>query len=459
MFPIPKRLFTSRPGGVRPYPGGNRPLLPFRILPAPPKLWISTLQRKNQLANPLVRIGESVSKGQLIGQGETPPVRIHAPAAGTVIAIDKQMDRDGAWFERIVLERENSPPGEPAPKQDWRRLRPEEILLRIQEAGVVGLGGAMFPSGEKLRGQIGRPCDYLLVNAAESEAYLQSDAALIARMGLDLIGGIDILAHCLRPRQIVVGLKHADRLYPLLRKAIAEYRKQLTAEEGGSSQLPPVRIARLRNRYPQGAERQLIQALSGRRISAGQLPADVSCSVFNAGTVKAVYDAAAFKIPLTERAVTVSGSAVARPGVFWAPIGTPLPALLEAAGGFRRPPARMIEGGPMMGTPFFSLEQYLTQRTSGFLFLEESEIRSGPTMPCIRCGACLQVCPARLDPARLFARIEIEDFGGAERSGLPHCIECGACSAVCPSRIPLVQSFRTGKRRLQIERDKLSEFQ
>ncbi|WGK68208.1 electron transport complex subunit RsxC [Candidatus Haliotispira prima] len=446
---------------------------PIEYIDNPAKTEISLLQHIGPVAKPLVDIGEHVHSGQLIAQtgnmsdGELKQnflySRIHSPIDGIVTAIESHTLANGLKAESIVIEYETLPgnPAKPAAGRNhvsgrWRGKGHKEILERVAEAGIVGMGGATFPTDIKLHLPINRRCDYLLLNAVECEPYLRSDTGLLEEMAFDVIGGIDILAECLKPKHIVIGLeKNQSWVLPLLKEAIRNYRAQLKPGDGSRENsiglLPPIRIAILRTRYPQGAERQLVEAVSGREVPPGKLPSEVGCIVINISTGKAIYDALERGLPLTRRIVTVGGGAVRSPKVFNAPLGTPLSDLLDRCGGLDKPVARMMNGGPMMGTSFYDFRQFVTKGSAGFLFLTAEEIAQKKERPCIRCDACIQVCPMGLEPTAMYKHILAEETDSAERIGLMNCIECGACASVCPSQIPLTQGFRMGKVRWHLQ--------
>ena len=477
---------------------------PVEIIDSPDRLEIPLLQHSGPAARPLVDIGEHVHLHQLIAEVPQDVTaqntdeqrtlwqfgRIHSPIEGIVTAIKNRTLADGQNVAFIVMEADSLPPeiqktqptfgshpmlGSPCsqhsrPSQGlegvellkgllaWRSAGRTELLRRIAVAGVVGLGGATFPTAAKLEAQ--QQCDYLLINAAESEPYLRSDEALIREMALDVIGGIDVLAAILAPQNIVICLEQSY-LRSYLRAAIAKYRellrKHCKAHEHTEWVLGPLHIATLPSRYPQGGEYQLIEAITGRKVPPGKRPFEFGCTVVNAATAKAMYDAAARELPLTHRFVSVGGGAVRKPKVFYAPLGMSLVELLERCGGLGRRAVQMIAGGPFMGSSFYDLQQFVGKGSTGFLFLDE--VSRKKERPCIRCGLCVEVCPMGLEPVRLYRQLLAEAPEDAAQSGLFSCIECGACASVCPSQLSLVQTFRMGKQRLPgnlIDKQRLS---
>ncbi len=468
IFPaLHKPVHTFKAGGFHPRVANPLEGKPAGIehIDTLPKIEIPLLQHIGPVAKPIVDIGERVQRNQLIAQtgklvgGELKQgflySRIHAPMDGIVTVLESRTLANGMKAQVVTIEREaletngvNPQSGDKQETRAWRGKGYKEILERIALAGIVGQGGATFPTDIKLRLPINRRCDYLLLNAAECEPYLHSDASLLEERAFDVIGGIDVLAEGLRPKHVVIGLEqNKSYLLPRLRQTIQRYREYLKRTEGSGELLPRLRIAMLRTRYPQGAERQLVATISGREVPPGKLPLEVGCVVVNVATGKAIFDAVQLGLPLTRRIVTISGGAVARPKVFDAPIGSPVSELLELCGGLSKPVARMMNGGPMMGAAFYDLRQFVTKGSSGFLFLTAEEVGHKKQRPCIHCDACIRVCPMGLEPTAMYKDVLAENLADAMRIGLMNCIECGACSSSCPSQIPLTQGFRMGKTR------------
>ncbi len=462
------RKFAFSRGGFHPHvsaaddPLGTHKgqLPPIEVVGVLPKVELPLLQHIGPVARPLVDIGERVRAGQLVARtDETPPddqpqnyrqsflySRIHSPINGMVTAIENRILANGLKAQSIVVEHEELSWEASEPAGNWRGRGCKEILERMARAGIVGLGGATFPTDVKLRLPIKRRCDYLLLNAAECEPYLHSDASLLRERAFEVIGGIDVLAEALKPGSIVIGLKD-HKLLPRLREALRDYRHNLAQKEEKNERalLPPIRIALLQTRYPQGAERQLVEAITGQEVPPGKLPLEVGCVVVNVATCKATYDALERGLPLTRHLVTIGGGAVRQPKVFDAPLGTPLLELLRRCGGLWQPVARMVNGGPMMGTSFYDFDQFITKGSNGFLFLTAREVGRKKERPCIHCNACIEVCPMGLEPTAMYKQILSGKLEQARKIGLLSCIECGACASVCPSQIALTQGFRMGK--------------
>ncbi len=440
----------------------------IEYIESPAKIEILLLQHIGPMAKSVVDIGQYVEAQQLLAKTAEDGFlysRIHSPMSGVVTAIQSRTLASGAKIESIVIEYEEKPVASigntsnpnlySGQSQSWRKKNGgglKEISQRIAAAGIVGMGGATFPSDIKLQLLANRKCDYLLLNAVECEPYLHSDASLLREMAIDVVGGIDVLAESLKPKYIAIGLEQSSiELTKPLKTAIQKYRNDLETKGIGAESLPPIRFVVLKNRYPQGAESQLIEAISGRRVGPGQLPQELGCLVVNVATSKAIYDAVERGLPLTRRIITVAGGAVCQPKIFNAPLGTPLDELLKRCGGFHKPVERMMNGGPLMGRSFYDLQQFVTKGSTGFLFLTAEEVAQKKQRPCIRCDACIAVCPMGLEPVAMFQNILAEKLEQAVAIGLANCIDCGACASICPSQIPLVQSFTMAKVRCQQE--------
>ena len=384
---------------------------------------------------PTVAVGDHVLLGQQIAESAGLGAPIHASVSGTVKAIEPRPHPNGGSVMAVVIQ--NDFLDTPAPALERKSAAGDltgwEVVDLIDRAGIVGLGGAGFPTSVKLKGAIGK-VDTLIINGAECEPYITADHRLMLEEGERLLGGVQVLMRALSLKNAVIGVE-ANKL-----DAINHLRTLLSQDSG-------IRIATLKTRYPQGAEKQLIQKLTCRQVPSGKLPADVKCAVFNTSTAAAVYDAVHDGLPLTRRIVTVSGGAVKEPRNLLVPIGTPLEHLLEECGGLAAEPARVLVGGPLMGTAQYDLSAPTIKGTNALLLLERRECAPIPRTdpPCIRCGRCMRACPMNLPPlffdlySRNFRHKELEKYR------LMDCIECGACAYVCPAHIRLVQSIRAAK--------------
>jgi Na+-translocating ferredoxin:NAD+ oxidoreductase subunit C len=323
------------------------------------------------------------------------------------------------------------PQREWAPCGDFARLEPGQIYERVRRAGIVGLGGAAFPSSVKLRP--GRPVDTLILNGAECEPYISCDHLLMAERAEEIIGGARVILHALGARECLFGVEDnkPEAIRALQLAAVVDAR---------------IRIVVVPTRYPQGGEKQLIQALTGKEVPSEGLPLDLGIVCHNPGTARAVWRAVRYAQPLISRVVTVTGSGILRPQNFEVRFGTPVSFLVEQAGGTTGAAAAPVMGGPMMGFTLPSDEVPVVKATNCILVLQASEMRPpAPAQPCIRCGDCVTVCPAGLLPQQLYWHARAREYDKARALNLFDCIECGCCAHVCPSHIPLVQYYRHAK--------------
>ncbi|HEX8989012.1 MAG TPA: electron transport complex subunit RsxC [Rhodocyclaceae bacterium] len=442
-----ERIFREPRWGVHP-DDHKRPAadVPLRRLPTPARVHMPLQQHVGGAARPIVLVGQQVLKGQLIAEPSgNISAPIHAPVSGTVTAIGEVTapHASGLSFGAITIESDFQERWiELEEVADPFSLSPEEITKRTAAAGIVGLGGATFPSAAKF--SLGRrmKVDTLIVNGGECEPYLSADDRMMRDWGDEVVDGVRIVMHAIGAQQALVGIEDNKP------EAIDAMRK---AAEG----FPEVKIRPVPARYPMGSDRQLIITLTGREVPADARAAEVGVLVHNVSTCAAVHQAIRFGRPLVERIVTINGGAVRAPGNVFAPIGTPVQELLDFCG-LKEAPARIVMGGPMMGTPLAHGQVPLVKGASGILALDAKEAFVPPAGPCIRCGNCTRACPMGLQPIEMGARIRAGDLDGAEKLHLGDCISCGCCAYVCPSHIPLVQYFNHAKGELWAkERGKL----
>ncbi len=389
---------------------------------------------------PLVAEGETVKVGQLIAQPQGLGAPIHASVSGTVSAVEDRSYGGGGRMLSVVIDNDfqDAPCPEGKRRNSAAGLIGGEIGKLIEDAGIVGMGGAGFPTYAKLKGAVGK-IDTLIVNGCECEPYITSDYRLMLERGEAVIGGARLLSKVLGVQKTVVAVETNKPDAIELLRAQAEGKDDL-------------HIQPLRTRYPQGSEKQLIQMLTGRRIPSGKLPVEVGCLVSNVATAAAVWDAVMEGKPLTRRYVTVTGGALRQPVNLIAPVGTPVSWLIKLAGGFQMPPDRVLLGGPMMGTPLYDLDAPIMKTTNCVLCLTGDEVsKQDPAQACIRCGKCLEVCPMKLEPLFMRMNVEKRRWDAAKALHVTDCIECGCCGYICPARIPLVQSFRMAKAALRAE--------
>lgn len=425
-------------GGVHPFEN-KQATAGSAIIPVPlaERLYIPLQQHIGAPAEPIVKRGDKVLKGQLLANSQgmiSAPV--HAPTSGTVIKIGKYPapHPSGLPVRTIIIE----PDGEECwtdislPYQDPYTLDPEEISARVAAAGIVGMGGATFPSAVKLNLRKRYKLETLVINAAECEPYLTCDDQLMREHAKDIMEGISIMMRALQLENAIVAIE-ANK--PEAIKAMAE----------ASKQLKHISIVSVPVQYPMGSEKHLVQTLTGKETPARALTADIGIVVHNVATTYAVQQCIQHGRPLIDRVVTVSGGSVKQPGNYLVPIGTPVSKLFDFAGGFTEEPSRLIGGGPMMGQPLADVKVPIVKGSGGILALTSKETTLKPAMPCIRCGSCVTACPCNLLPLEMANRARAGQFDAAVEFGLMDCIACGSCSYVCPSHIPLVQYFNFAK--------------
>ena len=381
-----------------------------------------------------VKKGDMVRKGDVLAVADGfVSVPLHAPTSGTIGNSVEIPGANGTVVEALELIADGLDQwGMLLPSLDWHNTSREELLKRIRDCGVVGMGGAAFPTHAKLSPPPERWIDTLIVNGAECEPYLTADDRLMQEYSRQIITGSLIAAKILKVDCILIGVeKNKPEAIRLLKEAARSFRN--------------IQVVPLDVRYPQGGEKQLIYALTGRKVFAGGLPMDVGCVVQNVATFWAIYNAVLEGKPLVERVVTVSGTPVVRSGNYRCLLGTPVRNLLEFAGGIHSPVGKMILGGPMMGFAQSSLDVTVSKNTSGVVLLGKDEVRQFESGPCLSCGRCVESCPMRLLVSTLSKVCENERYDLAQENHVMTCLECGICTYVCPAGRPNVQHFRRAK--------------
>ena len=426
-----KRLFF---GGIHP---SYRKELSAKSTPAPaviPKeVVIPLLQHIGAPCDPLVKVGDRVLRGQKIGDGQGLCVPVHASVSGKVVAIEPRPHTSGRLVNAIVIENDfkDETVTPVVPEIPTEEMAPDDILHAIREAGIVGMGGAAFPGNVKAVSAMGH-VDTLIANACECEPYITADDTLLRHNAEQVLQGMLILKRVLEPERVVLAVEDNKA------EAIEKVKELLPQFEG-------IELAILPTRYPQGAEKQLIQALTRREVEPGKLPVSVGCAVFNVSTFAAIYRAVRLGTPVTERIVTISGEAIKEPQNFIVRIGTPFHDLIEMAGGLNDLTERVISGGPMMGFAQSDLAVPVVKATNSILCLLKDLNGAAENPVCLRCGKCVSVCPMRLQPLYMYRYEKAGNVSELERLNLLDCIECGSCAFTCPGKLPLVEQFRKGK--------------
>ena len=427
-------------GGIHPVYDGKELTASTGISEAPllERYYVPVSENAGKAPVPVVSRGDKVRKYQLIARADGfVSADLHAPTSGEVAGIVEVPGPFGVPASAIEIVADGVDSGLPPFEipENWRDMPGKRLMERIRQAGIVGMGGAAFPSHVKLTVPPEKKVDTLIINGAECEPYLTADHKLMAAFPHKVLAGAAMMAKILNVSRIVAAVE--------LNKPDA-----ITALESAASEYG-VLVQPLKVRYPQGAEKQLIFAVTGRRVPSGGLPFDAGCVVQNAASAAAVHDAVMLGIPLVERIVTVTGDAVRSPGNFKLRIGTPVIEAVKLAGGITEEPGKLILGGPMMGLAQRSFDVPVSKNTSGVLLLTPEKALNFASAPCLRCGRCVAACPMKLAPCLICSAVEGHRFDLAEKNYVMDCLECGVCSYVCPSHRPLVQQFRRAKAELR----------
>ncbi len=433
------KLKTFKRGGVHP-PGNKRSSgVPIEKLALPQQVSIPVSQHPGAPAEPVVQKGDKVKVGTLIAKRGKAFIsaNIHSSVSGTVLKIDDVLDASGYRNQAVVIKVEGDEWEDSIDRSETIVKDgipgPEAILEKIEEMGVVGLGGAMFPAHIKYMVSDDRKADTLVVNGVECEPYLTADHRLMLERTEEIMAGIQIMMTAGKVNRALIGVE-------------ANKPDAIEVMKAKAGDIPGVHVVPLEVKYPQGAEKQLIKALLNREIPGGKLPLDVGVIINNVGTALAIYEAVQKNKPFIERVVTITGKGLKKTGNFLARIGVPA-SLLLAALGEEMPAgtAKIISGGPMMGKAVNSLDIPITKGTSGLVFMDKSEARRSEPANCIRCGKCAGACPMGLEPYLLEKLARRDRFEDCEAEAVTDCMECGSCSYTCPSAIPLLDYIRYGK--------------
>ena len=394
---------------------------------------------------PIVAPGDHVTIGQRIGEpGGFVSAPIHASVSGTVKAVEPRPFSMGGKMMSVVIENDfqDTVCDTVKPVENPDSLTPEELVDIVKNAGIVGQGGATFPTHVKISSGLGK-VDYVIINAAECEPYITGDHRTMLERPDQVIKGATLLAKCFGVDKVYIGIEaNKQNAADVLNAKIAELKA-------------PVKVEVLHTRYPQGAEKQLCQAVSGRQVPSGKLPADAGCCIFNLNTTCAIYRAVYEGMPVVSKIVTVSGSGVIEPKNIECPIGTPISKLFDACGGLKDETYKLIMGGPMMGMAQYDTDVTVGKGTGAMLAFAGDEEKHEANPQCIRCGKCVGVCPIRLEPIFMYKYLMKGDIDTWQNQlhGMD-CIECGACTYTCPARLPLTHAFRLGKQKVNNARMK-----
>jgi len=424
-------------GGVHPADNKLSAGKPIEILPVPQVAYFPLSQHLGAPSEPVVQKGDEVKAGQLIAQATGfISANIHSSVSGKVEKISEILDVSGYRKKAIVIKTKGD---EWEPSIDRSpdliketELSPEEIIKRIANAGIVGLGGASFPTHVKLSPPENKKCEILIINGVECEPYLTSDHRLMLEKSEEILVGTTLMMKALKVEKTIIGIENNKK------DAIEKLESLVSSYKGISVQ--PLQV-----RYPQGGEKQLIDACVKRQVPSGKLPLEVGANVQNAGTAFAVYEAVMKNKPLIERVVTVTGVSVKNPVNLLVRVGTPVSELIEAAGGMPGDTSKIVSGGPMMGKALTSAEIPIIKGCSGILLLPEKLTGRKEVHNCIRCAKCVAACPMGLSSYLLTSLVQKKMWERAEQEGIMDCIECGVCSYVCPSSRPLLDYERLGK--------------
>lgn len=430
-------LKTFRIGGIHPKENKYSAGKSIEIIKIPGEVVVPLAQHIGAPCQPVVKKGDEVKVGTLLGKSVGfVSANIHSPVSGKVKKIDKALDasgykRDAVYIDVVDDVWEDSIDRSTTLVRECN-LTSKQIIDKIAAAGIVGMGGATFPTHVKLTPPPDNKAEVLIINGVECEPYLTADHTLMMAKAEEIFVGIELLMKAVNVTRAVIGIENNKR------DAIDRF-KQVAKD------FPSIEIQPLKVQYPQGGEKQLIDAVMRRQVPSGALPISVGAVVQNVGTAFAVYEAVQKNKPLVERVVTVTGKDVANPCNLLSRIGIPLSNLIEHAGGLPETTGKVVSGGPMMGKAIASIEMPVTKGTSGILIVPTLEARRKQMKDCIKCGKCVNICPMGLNPTTLMTLTEYEVWDKAEKEKITDCIECGSCSFICPSDRPLLDYIRLGK--------------
>ncbi|MFC1570206.1 electron transport complex subunit RsxC [Candidatus Omnitrophota bacterium] len=412
---------------------------PLREAPLPRIAEVPLSQHIGAPNKPLVKKGDVVEEGQLIGESDSfVSSPIHAPISGKVLDIKKTFHPALGPTPAVFIERDEEKPLKKYKEQDIETLSAQDMIQKVRSAGIVGMGGAAFPTHVKLSVPEGKKIETLIVNGAECEPYLTCDHVVMTRKTEEILKGIEILSRILEPENIIIAVEDNKKA------AYFAFKKKI--KDSSRKALSKIRVVLLKTKYPQGGEKQLIKAIARREVPPGKLPIDIGFLVQNVGTIYAIYEAVYFDKPLIERVVTISGDCMHRPGNYLIRVGATIKDIVESYGiELHTDPKKIIVGGPMMGFSEPTMDVPILKNTSGVLFLSDKVAETFEEAQCIKCGKCVDVCPVSLVPTDIMKHVKKEYWDNMEDLYLSDCMECGSCMYTCPARIPLVQYIKEGK--------------
>lgn len=430
-------LKTFTKGGVHPPENKLSAGKKIKVLPPPASATIPIAQHIGVPATPMVKKGDEVKAGQIIAKSEGfVSAFIHSSVSGKVLKVEPALDVSGYKKMSVIINVQGDEWLDTIDRSDDLvkniNYSKDEIIKKVHESGIVGQGGATFPSHVKLSVPKGKKADYLILNGVECEPYLTADHSLMLEKGEEILVGAQLLMKALDVDKAIIGIENN-------KPDAIEYLQSICKKYSGITVQP------LKVKYPQGGEKQLIKAILNREVPSGGLPIDVGVVVFNVGSAFSVYEAIQKNKPLVDRVITVTGKSVKTPENFRARIGTPVKDLIDAIGGLPEDTGKIVSGGPMMGKALNSLDIPVIKGSSGILIVPEIEAGREPIKPCIRCTKCVSVCPMALEPYLLMTLSEKALYDRAETNRITDCIECGSCSYTCPADRPLLDYIRLGK--------------
>ncbi|HPO55112.1 MAG TPA: electron transport complex subunit RsxC [Ignavibacteriaceae bacterium] len=442
LFSFAKKTFR---GGVHPFEHKEMTEnLAFEIMPDPPTVIVPLSQHIGKQATPIVKKGSVVSLGSVVAEPQGfVSIPIHSPVSGKVMNIHREPNTSGYPKDAIIIQTDTTIEGsEKFEPLNYETISGEAIRERVRIAGLVGQGGAAFPTFIKLSPPDGKKIDYVILNGCECEPYLTRDYRLMLEKSEDVVVGLNLIMKAVGVENGIIGIE--DNKPEAIEKL-----------KGVATRFKNIKVEVLETKYPQGAEKMLIRACVGREVPPGKLPMDAGVIVQNIGTATAIYDAVVKGEPQLYAALTVTGKGINSPKNLMVKVGTPLQEVLDYCGGVKEEAVKVIVGGPMMGVAQFDFSAPVMKATSGIVVLTKEEVNEHPETPCLKCGKCIEACPINLVPTKLSRYSQLERYEDAEDLNITSCMECGTCTFTCPANIPLVQWIRLGKQKvIELQKEK-----